>query len=261
MLPIDNDQLRRLLTAAFAIVVFAVVFASLVALRVNHKGWDPRLSDAVIALIPIVVWLVVSGQLKELKFGTEGFTADFREAVAKKIGPSVKELLPIQSLRADEKGDLSALGAIIKKKDQILTFVLGNKYVLDIAKEYFTQLTQQPFFRFVEFQQNGGALYGLVDARTLFGYLKTDDDWKKFIWAISETNENNMAYLSALPGYVGASLAVTGTATKSDVLEKMEAEHTDWLPVTNPDGSLKGIVERSAILAGLVLDLNKELRQ
>jgi len=64
-----------------------------------------------------------------------------------------------------------------------------------------------------------------------------------------------------MSGYVGASLAVTGTATKSDVPEKMEAEHTDWLPVTNPDGSLKGIVERSAILAGPVLDLNKELRQ
>jgi CBS domain-containing protein len=258
VLPIDNDQMRRLLIASLAIVVFAVVFACLVSLRANHKEWDPRLSDAVIALIPIMVWLVVSGQLKELKFGTEGFTADFREAVAKPIGPSVKELLPIQSLRADEKSDLSALADIIKKKDQVLIFVLGKNYSVYFAKQYLTQLTQQSFFRFVELQQNGGALYGLVDARTLFGYLKTDGDWEEFIRAISE---NNMVYLSALPGYVGASSAVTGTATKSDVLEKMEAQHMDWLPVTDPDGSLKGIVERSAILAGLVLDLNKELRQ
>ena len=101
--------------------------------------------------------------MKELKFGTEGFTADFRDAVAKPIGPSVKDLLPIQSLRADEKGDLSALADIIKKNDQVLTFVLGNNYVKNYAKEYLTQPTQQPLFRFVELQQNGGALYGLVD--------------------------------------------------------------------------------------------------
>ena len=140
-----------------------------------------------------MVWLVVSGQLKELKFGTEGFTADFREAVAAPIGPSVKELLPVQTLQADEKASLAALPDIIKKKDQVLTFVLGKQYVLDVAKEYLIKLTQQPFFRFVELQQNGGALYGLVDARTLVGYLKTDDDWKNFVGAITEIN---MSYLT-----------------------------------------------------------------
>ncbi len=264
MLPTEHDEAGGMLNVALALVVFAIVFAGWVWLRANHKDWGLGPSDAVVALIPIVVWLVVSGQLKQIKFGTEGFTAEFRDAVAAPIRSSVEkmsssgETLPMQTLQADEKSSLLDLQKIIDKKDQVLTFVLGKKYVLEIAKLYLTRLTQQPFFRFVELQQNGGALYGLVDARLLFDHLKTDDDWKTFINAIFD---NSGDYLSALPGYVSAALAVTSGAGKSDVLEKMEKQHVDWLPVTGPDGRLTGVVERSAILARLVLDLDKRLRQ
>jgi CBS domain-containing protein len=207
-----------------------------------------------------VVRLVVSGQLKQLKFGTEGFTADFREAVEAPIRTSVKELLPIQSVQADEKADDSQLQKMIDKKDEALLFVLGKKYVQSYAKKYLTRLTQLPFFRFVELQQNGGALFGLVDARLLFDHLKTETDWDNFVGAIFETKTSD---LSALPGFVSATSAVSSEASKSYVLEKMEEWHLDWLPVVDAEGKGKfvGIVERSAILARLVLDLDKQLRQ
>ena len=70
-----------------------------------------------------------------------------------------------------------------------------------------------------------------------------------------------MAYLHNLPGFAGASDAVPETAEGSLVLKKMEDLKLGWLPVTGPDASPVGVVRQSAVLAGLVLELNRRLQQ
>lgn len=251
----DETNILALVVALAAAVAMLI---GLVVLRATtNKNWEVRFTDAAIAIIPIIVWLILAGRLKEFKLGSEGFTAAFQEAVAAPIQASI-ERLPIQNLLADEKSGLPDLQKMIEKKDQALIFVLGKRYDPSIAKEYLQRLTQEVFFKFIEIQDNVGGLFGLLDARLLMGYLKTDGDWSNFISAVQGINQ---PYLTALPSFVGRSAAVTEMSEKSDVLKKMEDSQADWLPVTGPDGKLIGVVERSAVLARLVLDLNARLRQ
>ena len=138
----------------------------LILRALTHETWELKLSDAAIALLPILVWLVFTGQLKELKFGSEGFTAAFQDAAHNQASiRQTVEKLPVEGLAADEKEGLSDIPRLVNNRDRALIFVLGKQYDPGIAKEYLRQLTRFTFFEFVLIQQNGGAFFGLVDAR------------------------------------------------------------------------------------------------
>src|SRR5258706_11385736 len=86
-----------------ALLIAAIFLACSVVLRgTTHGSWELKLTDAALALLPIFIWLVFSGQLKELKTGSEGFSAAFQDAASASIDQAV-EKLPVEALVADEK--------------------------------------------------------------------------------------------------------------------------------------------------------------
>ncbi len=250
--PQSASMLPTVLLAASILFVGCVVLRS-----TTGKAWEIQLSDAAIALLPIVVWLVATGQLKELQFGSSGFAAKFQEAIAASVASAV-EKLPTQPLMLADKEDVSEIPKIIARKQQGLSFVMGERYLPHIAKQYLDQLTQYNFFRFSVIEQNGGAFFGLVDAKILTAYLNQCNGWPAFMDAVANLDEK---YLQALPSFMGTPSCVNETAEKSFVLDRMETQHVDWLPITGPDFRLLGVVERSAILARLVLDISKRLNK
>jgi hypothetical protein len=62
-----------------------------------------------------------------------------------------------------------------------------------------------------------------------------------------------------LPGFVSEAKGLQPDSDKLEALEKMDALHMDWLPVVSA-GELKGIVERSALTASMLVDVARQLR-
>jgi hypothetical protein len=57
-----------------ALVAALVLLVGSVVLRATtHNDWELKIGDAVIAFIPIVVWLVMTGQLKRTEIRQRGF--------------------------------------------------------------------------------------------------------------------------------------------------------------------------------------------
>ena len=48
---------------------------------------------------------------------------------------------------------------------------------------------------------------------------------------------------------------------KSDVLTKMEQLHVEQLPAVDEKGKLVGVVDRSRVLASMMLEITSELRK
>ena len=132
--------------------------------------------------------MALTGRLKELKLGGEGFSAVFQQAAASKVESAVTAL-PITGLVAGEKGGLPELDLMIRKQAQELVFVLGShNYNPGMARYWLDHLTRYPFFRFVVLQQNGGAFFGMFDARTLTTALAQGSGWSDFINQVAAGN-------------------------------------------------------------------------
>lgn len=159
---------------------------------------------------------------------------------------------------AGEKGGLPQLDQMIGKQAQELVFVLGSQaYDPGMTRYWLDHLTRYPFFRFVVLQQNGGAFFGMFDARTLTTALAQGSGWSDFV---NEVASANTASLQRLPGFLGADAAVNLNTDKEAVLRRMQQLRATTLPVTGPAGRLVGIVDQSSVLGSLVLDINTRLK-
>jgi CBS-domain-containing membrane protein len=65
--------------------------------------------------------------------------------------------------------------------------------------------------------------------------------------------------LAALPGFITADAALMDSATKRQALEAMQDHDVDWYPIIDGDHALKGVVERSALSASLLVDVVNRL--
>jgi hypothetical protein len=245
----------------FAMLVAAVILlATVVIMRSTTEGrWVVQLADIGIALVPIFVRLVLTGQLAKLTFGSEGISFAFQKVLTTDIKDIFHFSLPTESLLAQEKPNPSRLNDFIADRTPAMFFVLGKRYSAEVLQQDLTSLKEYPFFRFVVIQQNGGAFFGMMDASHLTDYLSKTNGWDRFIDAVAQPDAAYFA--DPRLGFVDAAKAVTETTEKAEVLEKMQIEQMDWLPVTESGGKWIGRVEQSAVLARLVLSLDARIRE
>ena len=242
------------------LLVSVILLAAVVILRSRTDGvWVVQLADVGIALAPIFVWLVLTGQLAKLTFGREGLSFAFQKVLTTDIKNTFHFSLPVESLSAQEKPNPSRLNDFIANSTPAVFLVLGKRSSAEFLQQDLTTLKEYPFFRFVVIQQNGGAFFGMMDASHLTDYLSKTSGWDRFIDAVGRPDAAYFA--DPRLGFVDAAKAVTETTEKAEVLEKMQREHMDWLPVTDSGAKWIGRVEQSAVLVRLVLSLDPRTRE
>ena len=64
-----------------------------------------------------------------------------------------------------------------------------------------------------------------------------------------------------LTGFIKADEALEADASKREALTRLQEERREWLPVVDEEDRLAGIVERSSLTAGLILDVANRLQQ
>jgi hypothetical protein len=246
-----------------------LVLVALVATRTLSAGKiEVRMTDAAIAAVPVMLWLLASGQISKLVVGTEGITVETTRmailAAADKPIENQVAPLPVASVEVAAKGGLGELPALVARGIPALEFQLGcGCYVGEVIRAYFDALTASPTFRYVVITNQDGTLFGIMDAHRLnaaLGGRGGPATWNSFAEMLNRNDPKAIAELGSKYGFVAANSAVAPIADKRMVLEQMEMLNADWLPVVDQARKFVGVVDRSRVVASLILEVDNRLR-
>lgn len=253
-------------TVAVAFGIFVALLALLVALRSKTGNKiDIRNSDIVLALVPVALWLFLTGKVQEFGFGEVKIVAAIKMASNAPVGPQVSKLT-IESVRESvptmSKAGPEVIPQMISAKSQALRFTIGQGgYFGGAIANYLNQLTQYPFLRYLVLENSDGTFFALADARQIEQIVQapqarfSTDDLAQWI------DSGNKEALAALPGLVSAEKALHKSDDRRKALEIMNAADAQVLPVLNEDGKFAGVVDRSKLTASMLAEIAQRVEK
>ncbi len=252
--------------AAASVGSFVAILAVLVLLRAKNSRLEVKPADIVVAVLPVLVFLLVTGKLQKFEIGEGGVKIEtaFVEASKSSIVSQVSPLagLPSEPIRIDPKRGVEDIPKLIAHKTEGLLFRLGHGgYWGPAISEYFKLLAKQPFLKYIIIENPDGTFFAMADARELIELFQaerppyTARDFAKWL------NKADKTALSKLPGFISAKDAVTKDTDKGQALRKMEELNLDTLPVIDEAKRFVGIVNRSRLTASLLIDVAASLKK
>ncbi len=248
-----------------------LLFVLSVAVRAKTGGkYAVKLIDIGILLVPFFVWLVAKGRIEGISVGdVEIKTAKvFLVASETPIESQVKltSALTIEdavhTVERATKGGTDRIPSLIESKTEALEFrLLHGGYWGPAIEEYFESLAAAAFLRYAIIYDEGGRLFGIYDARELVRYFrqKGRSAYDDFASWLNAGDDRSLERLSDLPGFIPGEHAVTIDSNKRNVLEEMENLKTESLPVVDSERRFVGMVERSRLIASLILEVTDKL--
>lgn len=252
-------------TITYSVGSFVVILALLMLLRVRNSRFEIKPSDIVVAVVPVLVFLLVTGRLQKFEIGEGGVKIEtaFVKASTSAIASQVTQLtgLPTEPIEIDAKAGTERIPELIARKTEGLSFRLGRRgyYYGPAIQDYLVQLAKAPFLTYLIIENADGTFFGSASARDLATTWAaprppiTADNFASWL------NEDNTEALARLPGFIGVKDALTKATDKAQALRRMEAANVDTLPVVNAEKRYAGIVNRSRLTASLLLDVSKSL--
>lgn len=250
-------------TSIIAVGVFIVILAMLVTLRIKTGNkLDVKNSDILLALIPVALWLFLTGKIQEFAFGDFKIVAAIKEASKSPVAPQVTELteLPVESIQMDPKAGVERIPGLIEKKSQALNFRLSHGgYWGPAISEYLGVLTQYPFLRYIIINNSDGSFFGIADARQLAMIIqgrRGPFDARDFADSL---NSSNKPQLEKLTGFISSKETLNETSDKRKALQLMDSLDVQTLPVVDNANRFVGIVDRSKLTASMLIDIAERL--
>ncbi|MEW5803361.1 MAG: CBS domain-containing protein [bacterium] len=248
-------------TLVIAIGGFISLLILLIILRVKGgSSFEIKNSDIVLALIPIALWLFLTGKIQEFSVGDLKIVSAIREASKSPVAPQVTQL-PVESVQVDRKAGIEAIPDLVRKKTQALSFSIGHGgYWGTAIREYLDALTQYPAIRYIVINDSKGHLFGIADARQLAAIVLgsgrpfTSQNFADWL------NSSNTEQLKALlPGFIPAENALNKYSDKVKALKIMDSLDVQTLPIVDDAGNFIGIVDRSKLTASILLSIDERL--
>jgi CBS domain. len=247
-----------------SIAAFVLILGLLILLRGINSKFEVKPTDIVVAILPVVIFLLVTGKIGKVAFGELTIETAFVKASTSVIASQVTPLtgLPSEPIQTDPKLGIEEIPRLIEKKTQGLLFRLGfSGYYGPVIREYFISLSKQPFLRYVILENPDKSFFAMADARGLADLLSSANPPYTADQFASWLQSSDKASLKRLPGYISSENAVTETTDKDQALRLMESANVDTLPVVNKDKRFVGIVNRSRLTASLILDVAQQLKK
>ena len=267
------ENVVPVLVAVFAAIVIVVM----IIIRIKFRDrFEIKSLDIVIVMIPIAIWLVLSGRVKVFEIAGFKIESAFVKASEAEIDHyDVK--LPVESIRVGMKEGIGQIPQLIEAKTEALSFRLGyDGYYGPAIEKYILYLSEQPFFRYIIIIQNDGKFFGMADAREIYSTwsaveelrndpeLRHSTDYKAGYsseqlagWLIGS---NTKALADNLPGYIPAENAIKEDTDKQTALAQMEKLDVEVLPVVHADGTFAGVVERARLVSSLIIDVADKMK-
>lgn len=205
---------------------------------------DPTL--VLIALVPFVIFLVISGQVQSLTL-PGGLGLVFRTFAKQPIAAEKKDLgsmpLDMELAVATGKGGVDELGKkILQENPNTLSFNLQKKGYY--AKDAISKYLEYPNFRYILFNDASGKSRALMKAEDFKALHHTP--------GVDTVNEIESGRVSRDAKVVPT---IREGATNKEALNLMDSTRSDTLSVVDAEGKHVGVVTRDAILKNLMAKL------
>ena len=216
-----------------------------------------------IALIPIVLYLFINGEISKVKIGDleieKAFKAAYKSSINEdltKVEGNVDKLITneIERVLTDDKGDMDYLRLIKNKNIKALNLKLNYEFYSSWAiQEYVKQL---PELQYIVLVDNKGDFYGLLFVDILVNYIESSTyTWHKF----KNDLVTNPDSLKKIPGFIDKIYSVNIESSRIFTMELFEKSDYKILPVTDLN-KFTGIIERDKLSTKLLINISKKLK-
>jgi len=248
-----------------------LLFILSIGVRARTGGkYEIKTIDLVLVIMPLLVLLFITGRIQRFGFaGVEIETAQaFVRASEESIKSQVSQGAPVtidkvvRTVSQESKAGVGKIPELIKSRTEALKFRLKHGgYWGPAIRKYFESLGAYSFLKYAIIYNPDGTLFGVYNARDLLQYFREKGVgvYDKFAKSLNNGGKKDREGLKVLPGFISADAAVTEEDNKRSVLEKMEAQKRETLPVVDSKGHFVGMVDRSRLVASLMIDIAKNL--
>lgn len=235
----------------FAALIFMVL--AFVYLRTKSDGkYEIKLTDIIMGILPVVIWLLLSGNISELQVGDLRFKLN--EEFNRNI---VKETSLKGDLLADGENYFSigvdceyAIEPDIKK---------NNPYPGGASYAYVIIQKDCEDDKYGNAHPKFWAILSFKDLSEEFLAPTSKFDGNFFLLWAKERDFRNLS--KHLPSFVSEENAVTFKTDKLTALEKMEELNVEFLPVIDEDKTFLGVVTKSKLTTSFLVNIGKDLRK
>jgi CBS domain-containing protein len=237
-----------LFTTVFIIllIVFSLIKNSILA------GATIDATIIVLAILPFIIYLAVSGKISEIRGGE--FGVKFNNASNAEILFKSEEVVCAEE-EIIAKGGVDMLRSeimpkIAKDPCSTLSLVPGEKrykYTYIVVKEYLEELTKFDFFKYVLFVDENNKFKGYIYARNLLAQLLDEDQGEKII------NKINNGDVKNIPGFRGH--YIKDNITNREALKDMEEKGITDIAVVDRDMKFKGFTNQDKITTRIINNL------
>jgi hypothetical protein len=220
-----------------------------------HGDRKFEMEAILVAVLPVLFWLLLSGRLTSFKaFGVELSAAIKQvssEGIRKGPTPMASGTIEFEPIQAVSKEDPGKIKEYIARKVRALSFELRKRdyYKEDVIRMYLDELCPYRFFKWIVFKYPDGQFGGLVPAQNLHAFGASQDPEKGY-HSIVQRIENERIH--DLPGFVGREQALSASASKGEAIERFGKTDLDELPVVNRDGTFVGILNRGQLFSSVL---------
>jgi hypothetical protein len=243
-------------TLIISIGIFIILLAILVGIRAKAgTRFEVKNTDILLALIPIALWLLLTGKVQEFGFGDFKIVAAIQKATQTSVAAQVTKL-PVETIHTEMKGGVEMIPQLLEKKTQALSFRLGTGgyYYGPAINEYFQALTKSPSFKYIVITNADNTFFGIADAQQMGALFNSQygnrysDDFARWL------NSSDIKQLSAIPGFISSEKALNNGTDKQQALRLMDSLDVQTLPVI-ADKQFVGIVDRAKLTASVLIDI------
>lgn len=236
-----------------------VLLVGLVVLR-RATGLEVKLGDLALPATVFGLYLLLTGQITRIEAGGVTLERAFAEAVGSSLGPQVALVapLPVDTVDYWQKGGPATLDRMLEEGAEALSFRFGHGgYHGPAIQEYLDALLARGAIRWVLFMNEDRTFWGLAEATALKRALGHRLPANRLAETLNAGERAPLA--EALAGLVPAGAALAPDAEKRAALAAMEERSVDVLPVVDASGAFVGVVERSRLVASILLEVDRTL--
>ncbi len=209
-------------------------------------------------LLPLIVYLIVSGRISELKT-PGGLEAKFTAAASESVTPASETVEP-EDVQVPVEGQMALQSVIpVKKPDDsrpiVMTVTLGqgeNHYsrggLLNAVEVY----SQYRNFKFVVFLDQENRFQACMPSWAIKNLLGKEALGNEFVTLV---NSGNIIQLADYPGMIMDT--ITTQTSNIDALKEMTGQNIEAMIVISEKKALAGVVEREQILSKILLALTQ----
>ncbi len=245
-------------TKAIIVAVGSLAVAVLVTWLFSWTGWEePGTGIFLLLLLTVVVYLIVSGRITELR-GLGGLEAKFTRFIEEPAAATDVELIDVEPMGAVKKAGVQALDWQIENSEldvekpfNLIVQVGEKNLVREDLLIYLDRLGYSPHFMFVLLQDNEGELIGYGRPRQIATVLRDKSEGRSFVRYLNHGSRQELRN-----HYAVRRTTLSCNANNREALEVMARCRLEAVVVVDGRRRPVGYVERDQLVTRLLLAIS-----